>query len=87
MYKKPFTIKQSLTLKAKAFKKGWLDSKIEVIDYVKVEGILKDYVLKTMPDNRYRHPKKLFDGIIGDINFRDGNWNGFIRTKDYQKGS
>ena len=33
-----------------------------------------------------RHPKKLFDGIIGDINFRDGHWNGFIRTKDYQKG-
>jgi len=86
LYQKPFTIKQSLTLKAKAFKKGWLDSKIGVIDYVKVKGILKDYVLKTMPDNRYRHPKKLFDGIIGDINFRDGHWNGFIRTKDYQKG-
>ena len=39
-----------------------------------------------MPDNRYRHPKKLFDGIVGDINFRDGHWNGFLRTKDYLKG-
>jgi hexosaminidase len=51
-----------------------------------VEGILKNYVLKTTPDNRYRHPKKLFDGVIGGINFRDGHWNGFIRTKDYVKG-
>ena len=36
LYEKPFTIKQSLTLKAKAFKKGWLDSKVGVLDYVKV---------------------------------------------------
>lgn len=86
LYEKPFTIKQSLTLKAKAFKQGWLDSKIGIIDYVKVEGVIKDYVLKTMPDNRYSHPKKLFDGIIGDLDFRDGYWNGFIRTKDYQEG-
>ena len=56
------------------------------MDFIKVEGVLKNYVLKTTPDNRYRHPKKLFDGVIGDINFRDGHWNGFIRTKDYKKG-
>ena len=43
-------------------------------------------MLKTTPDNRYKNPKKLFDGIVGDINFRDGHWNGFIRTKDYKKG-
>ena len=86
LYTKPFSISSSLTLKAKAFKEGWLDSKIGASDYVKVEGILKDYVLKTTPDNRYRNTKKLFDGIVGDINFRDGHWNGFIRTKDYVKG-
>ena len=86
LYSKPFSISSSLTLKTKAFKEGWLDSKVGVMDFIKVEGILKNYVLKTTPDNRYRHPKKLFDGIIGDINFRDGHWNGFIRTKDYVKG-
>ncbi|MBT4414942.1 MAG: hypothetical protein HOC84_01165 [Flavobacteriaceae bacterium] len=86
VYTKPFSISSSLTLKSKAFKEGWLDSKIGSIDFMKVEGILKDYVLKTNPDNRYRKPKKLFDGIVGDVNFRDGHWNGFIRTKDYVKG-
>ena len=86
LYSKPFSISSSLTLKTKAFKEGWLDSKVGVMDFIKVEGILKNYVLKTTPDNRYRHPKKLFDGIIGDINFRDGHWNGFIRTSDYERG-
>ena len=86
LYSKPFSISNSLTLKTKAFKEGWLDSKVGVMDFIKVEGILKNYVLKTTPDNRYRHPKKLFDGVIGGINFRDGHWNGFIRTKDYVKG-
>ena len=86
LYSKPFSISSSLTLKTKAFKEGWLDSKVGVMDFIKVEGILKNYVLKTTPDNRYRHPKKLFDGVIGGINFRDGHWNGFIRTKDYVKG-
>jgi hypothetical protein len=86
IYTNPFFISSTINLKAKAFKKGWLDSKIGTVDFVKVEGILKDYVLKTAPDNRYKNPKKLFDGIVGDINFRDGHWNGFIRTQDYKKG-
>jgi len=86
IYTKPFLISSSLNLKAKAFKEGWLDSKIGSVDFVKVEGILKNYILITKPDNRYRNPKKLFDGIIGDINFRDGDWNGFIRSQDYVSG-
>ncbi|MDA8733733.1 chitobiase/beta-hexosaminidase C-terminal domain-containing protein [Flavobacteriaceae bacterium] len=86
IYKNPFFISNSANLKAKAFKSGWLDSKIGSVDFVKVEGILKDYILKTAPDNRYKNPKKLFDGIVGDINFRDGDWNGFIRTQDYKAG-
>ena len=86
IYANPFFISSTVNLKAKAFKKGWLDSKIGTVDFVKVEGILKDYVLKTAPDNRYKNPKKLFDGIVGDINFRDGHWNGFIRTQDYKAG-
>lgn len=86
IYTKPFLISSSLNLKAKAFKEGWLDSKIGSVDFVKVEGILKNYILITTPDNRYKNPKKLFDGIVGDINFRDGDWNGFIRSQDYVSG-
>ena len=86
IYTKPFLISSSLNLKAKAFKDGWLDSKIGSVDFVKVEGILKNYILITKPDNRYKNPKKLFDGIVGDINFRDGDWNGFIRSQDYVSG-
>ncbi|MDA7707755.1 chitobiase/beta-hexosaminidase C-terminal domain-containing protein [Flavobacteriaceae bacterium] len=54
IYTNPFFISSTINLKAKAFKKGWLDSKIGTVDFVKVEGILKDYVLKTAPDNRYK---------------------------------
>jgi hypothetical protein len=86
IYTKPFLISSSLNLKAIAFKKGWLDSKISSVDFVKVEGILENYILKTSPDNRYKNPKKLFDGVVGDINFRDGDWNGFIRSQDYVIG-
>ena len=86
IYTKPFLISSSLNLKAKAFKKGWLDSKIGSVDFVRVEGILKNYILITKPDNRYKNPKKLFDGIVGNINFRDGDWNGFIRSQDYVSG-
>ena len=59
LYENPFTIKQSLTLKAKAFKKGWLDSKVGVLDYVKVEGILKDYVLKNDARQQIQTFKKI----------------------------
>ena len=86
IYTNPFLISSSLNLKAKAFKEGWLDSKTGSVDFVKVEGILKNYILITSPDNRYKNPKKLFDGVVGDINFRDGDWNGFIRSKDYVSG-
>ena len=86
IYTKPFLISSSLNLKAIAFKKGWLDSKISSVDFVKVEGILENYILKTSPDNRYKNPKKLFDGVVGDINFREGDWNGFIRSQDYVIG-
>ena len=86
IYTKPFLISSSLNLKAKAFKKGWLDSKIGSVNFVRVEGILKNYILITKPDNRYKNPKKLFDGIVGNINFRDGDWNGFIRSQDYVSG-
>ena len=70
IYKNPFFISNSSNLKAKAFKSGWLDSKIGSVDFVKVEGILKDYILKT----------KLMSNIERtnysesyNINFRDGD--------------
>ena len=82
IYDKPIIIKSSVTLKAKAFKEGWLESSVSTIDLVKVEGILENYSLKTKPDNRYSHPEKLFDGIIGDTDFRSGNWNGFLSKEN-----
>ena len=82
IYDKPIIIKSSVTLKAKAFKEGWLESSVSTIDLVKVEGILENYSLKTKPDNRYSHPEKLFDGIIGDTDFRSGSWNGFLSKEN-----
>ena len=45
IYDKPIIIKSSVTLKAKAFKEGWLESSVSTIDLVKVEGILENYSL------------------------------------------
>ncbi|MCH1557608.1 MAG: chitobiase/beta-hexosaminidase C-terminal domain-containing protein, partial [Flavobacteriaceae bacterium] len=82
IYTKPILIKSSVIIKAKAFKEGWLESNVSTIDLVKVEGILENYSLKTKPDNRYSHPQKLFDGVIGDTDFRSGNWNGFLSKEN-----
>ena len=72
IYKNPFFISNSSNLKAKAFKSGWLDSKIGSVDFVKVEGILKDYILKTAPDNRYTRFRTNYSESY-NINFRDGD--------------
>ena len=81
LYSGPFAINKSLTLQAKAFKKGWENSKVFTVDYLETGGTFEEYTLKVSPSKAYSNPKKLFDGSLGTINFRDGSWNGFIKEK------
>ena len=87
LYSKPFSIKKSLTLRALAFKKGWKKSKPISVDYFETGGTFTKYSLKVSPSKTYSNPEKLFDRILGTTNFREGNWNGFIKEKDVEYGS
>ena len=81
IYTDPFFIKKSLTIKAKSFKKGWKESKVMSRDYFETGGIFKNYKLLVKPSKTYSNPQKLFDGVLGSKDFRDGSWNGFQKQK------
>lgn len=76
-YEKPIKINNSLTLKARSFKEGWLPSDVLIEDYFKVGKKIDKYQMLTRPSNRYSGVHKLFDFKEGSTNFADGNWLGF----------
>ena len=76
-YDGPIEIKNSLTLKARSFKEGWLPSDVFTEDYFKVEKQVVKYEMLTRPSDRYSGVHKLFDFEEGSTNFADGNWLGF----------
>jgi len=82
LYSEPIKINKTLTFKAKAFKKGWKNSKTVTVDYVKTGGLITEHKLKTNPDVRYKNVDRLFDGILGNLDFRSGHWNGFIKNTE-----
>jgi hypothetical protein len=68
-------------LKAKAFLEGWVSSGILAQQFYK-SGFLPDSVrLAHAPNPQYGGSgKKLFDGKLGDKNFKSGKWLGFRET-------
>ena len=82
LYTEPIKINKTLTFKAKAFKKGWKNSKTLKVNYVKTGGLITEHQLKTYPDVRYKNLNRLFDGSLGGLDFRSGHWNGFIKNND-----
>jgi hypothetical protein len=81
LYTNPFFINKSLTLKAKSFKSGWQNSKVLSTDYFETGGVFDRYKLVIKPSKTYSNPQKLFDGVLGSLDFRDGSWNGFQKEK------
>ena len=82
LYTESIKINKTLTFKAKAFKKGWKNSKTLKVDYVKTGGLITEHQLKTAPDVRYKNVNRLFDGTLGTLDFRSGHWNGFIKNNE-----
>ena len=81
LYTNPFFINKSLTLKAKSFKNGWQNSKVLSTDYFETGAVFDRYKLLVKPSKTYSNPQKLFDGVLGSVDFRDGSWNGFQKEK------
>lgn len=79
-YKGSFVVDKNMTLKAKAFKPGWISSDIsEKIFYNAGQPIDSIRLLKPAPDQPYKDIKAsvLADAQKGDLNFRSGKWIGF----------
>lgn len=68
----------SKTLKVKAFKNNWRSSEIVTRKYAKITHKITSFEMKTIPDERYPNPKKLFDLKEGSLIFDDGHWLGYL---------
>jgi uncharacterized membrane protein len=82
LYKAPLPLKDNTKLKARAFKKGWIGSATAEATYIR-KGVRPDSIaLVTQPDAKYKGPGSLLsDGDMGDVNFGNGQWLGYKKTK------
>ena len=79
IYQENVMLDKKQTIKAKAFKPGWISSDVVEKIFYKA-GIVPDSVqLVNAPDPQYKGDgaKTIYDGKIGSLNFRDGMWLGY----------
>jgi hypothetical protein len=76
-------INKSLTIKAKAFKPGWLSSDVIEKKFYKAGFIPDSIQLVNALDSVYKGDGALtlFDTKKGSVNFRDGKWLGYRQKK------
>jgi uncharacterized membrane protein len=82
LYKDSIPLTTTTRLIARAFKKGWYGSPPAEAIYIK-KGIKPDsIILETQPDPKFKGTGKLLsDGDIGDMNFGNGQWLGYRKSK------
>lgn len=74
-------IDKTCVLKAKAFLEGWLASDTLTQQFYKAGYIADSVRLAQAPNPQYSGKgKMLFDGKLGDSNFKSGKWLGFKET-------
>lgn len=79
VYNENVILNKKQTIKAKAFKPGWISSDVVEKIFYKA-GVVPDSVeLVNDPDPQYKGDGALtvHDGKIGSLNFRDGMWLGY----------
>ncbi|MDQ6843981.1 MAG: chitobiase/beta-hexosaminidase C-terminal domain-containing protein, partial [Bacteroidota bacterium] len=79
VYKDGVLLDKKQTIKAKAYKPGWISSDVVEKIFYKA-GVVPDSVqLVNAPDPQYKGEgaSTLHDGKIGSLNFRDGMWLGY----------
>ena len=83
VYRKPFFIDTTVTLKARAFREGWYGSSTVQAAYI-MRRVKPDSIsVLTNPDARYAMLSRdqLTDGDLGDLNFANGQWVGFQKSE------
>ncbi|MDP4284585.1 MAG: FN3 associated domain-containing protein [Bacteroidota bacterium] len=80
VYKGDFLIDKGMTVKAKAFKPGWISSDVVEKTFYKAGYKIDSIIfLQPSPDAPYKTMSAyiLTDGQKGDLNYRNGKWIGY----------
>lgn len=80
LYDGPITINKSTILKFKAFKEGSRSSPVKEVNYKKIAGSITDFKLLSTTVAPYAAEGILTDKTVGSFDFRDGRWNGFLKS-------
>ncbi len=80
LYVGPIKIDRSSNLKFKAFKKGSRPSPVQEVFYRKIAAPITDLKLLSTTVEPYAAKNILSNNEVGSADFRDGTWNGFIKS-------
>lgn len=82
-YDKNVTLDKAVTVKAKAFKKGWISSDILTANFYKSTFAPDSAILLNAPDVSYKADggKTVIDRVKSEQDFRNGKWLGYHGTK------
>ena len=80
LYVGPIKIDRSSNLKFKAFKKGSRPSPVQEVFYRKIAASITDFKLLSTTVEPYAAKNILSNNEVGSADFRDGTWNGFIKS-------
>ena len=80
LYVGPIKIDRSSNLKFKAFKKGSRPSPVQEVFYRKIAASISDFKLLSTTVEPYAAKNILSNNEVGSADFRDGTWNGFIKS-------
>ena len=80
LYVGPIKIDRSSNLKFKAFKKGSRPSPVQEVFYRKIAASITDFKLLSTTVEPYAAKNILSNNEVGSADFRDGSWNGFIKS-------
>ena len=80
LYVGPIKIDRSSNLKFKAFKKGSRPSPVQEVFYRKIAAPITDFKLLSTTVEPYAAKNILSNYEVGSADFRDGTWNGFIKS-------
>ncbi|HNP21662.1 MAG TPA: FN3 associated domain-containing protein [Panacibacter sp.] len=83
VYDKNVTLDKAVTVKAKAFKKGWISSDILTAEFYKSTYTPDSAILLSAPDVSYKGDggKTVIDRVKSEQDFRNGKWLGYHGTK------
>ena len=80
LYVGPINIDKSSNLKFKAFKKGSRPSPVQEVFYRKIAAPITDFKLLSTTVEPYAAKNILSNNEVGSADFRDGTWNGFLKS-------